>query len=149
MLTQELKKKLQSDLFRHLDGIVTAPSLHALGTKGVLDYLLEHKQASLEEIVEKFEANDGYLNVALRVLASQGWLTQHINNETDEISYSTTDSSQYAFSHAFLYDDVVHLLKFSEKYHHRIFEIEPFRVLEKIFSSTRFIFSKFARLFSS
>lgn len=111
-----------------------APTAFALWEKGVLQYLLDHKQVSLDELVSKFEANSGYLNVALRLLCSQGWLQQHVDNEKDEITFSTSELSTLAFSHINLYKDAVSLLKFSEQFHPRKFEVEPFKVLEKIFT---------------
>ncbi len=59
---------------------------------------MEHKQATLKQLVSHFKANEGYLNVALRVLATLGWLVQILDNEKDEISYSLTDNSEIAFS---------------------------------------------------
>ena len=60
----------RNSLFRHLDGIVTAPSAYELHSKGVTDYLLEKKKVALIEITKKFKANEGYLNVALHTLCS-------------------------------------------------------------------------------
>ena len=134
MISKKEQAKLRSTLFRHLDGIVTAPSAYALFQKGIVDYLLTQKEVSLQELAGKFKANEGYLNVALRVLCSQGWLTQQVDNENDKIIYSLSESSEIAFKHFYLYEDVVALLKLSEKYHSRKFEIEPFRFLEKIFN---------------
>ena len=87
MLTKIEKAGLRARLFRHLDGIVTAPTAFALHKKGVLAYLLEQKSASLSDLTAKFQANEGYLNVALRVLCSQGWLSQTIDNQTDKIKF--------------------------------------------------------------
>ncbi|GAB4340655.1 MAG: hypothetical protein OHK0038_20170 [Flammeovirgaceae bacterium] len=126
------KSQFLSTIFRHLDGIVVAPTAYELQKKGVLKYLLEKKEVSLSELTKVFKANEGYLNVALRVLASQGWLKQHINNQTDTIAYSLTDKSETAFALVHLYEDVVNLMKLSEKYHPRRFEAEPFRFLHKI-----------------
>jgi len=133
MISKQEQAALRSALFRHLDGIVTAPTAYALLEKGVTDYLLEHKEISLQELTERFNANEGYLNVALRILCSQGWLVPQIDNQTDHITYSITDSSETAFRYFPLYKDVVALLKLSEKFHARKFELEPFLALEKIF----------------
>ena len=43
------KKYLRSLIFRHLDGLVTAPVLSALAKKGALHYIVEHKTIQLEE----------------------------------------------------------------------------------------------------
>lgn len=132
MLTKAEQKENRSTLFRHLDGIVVAPTLFALFEKGVTEFLLEKESVELSVITEKFKANEGYLNVALRILCSQGWLEQDLNNGNDTIRYSTNERSSIVFQHAWLYRDVVELLRFSGNFHPRKFEIEPFRVLEKI-----------------
>ena len=68
------KSQLLSSIFRHLDGLVTAPVAIALKNKSVLEFILNKKQTSISELTYAFNANEGYLNVALRVLASQGFL---------------------------------------------------------------------------
>ena len=83
------KSNLRSTIFRHLDGLATAPVAVALKNKGVLDFILENKQTTLSQLSNQFHANEGYLNVGLRVLASQGFLDYHINNATQEIKIST------------------------------------------------------------
>ncbi len=130
MSDKNLPKKYREELFRHLDGIVTAPTVYTLYESGILGFLLQEKQVSLGEIANKFKANSGYLNVALRVLCSQGWLTQKFLD--DDIEFELNKNSQEAFRAAPLYKEVVGLLKFSEKFHPRKFELEPFRLLEKI-----------------
>ncbi|TBX66638.1 class I SAM-dependent methyltransferase [Flavobacterium silvisoli] len=125
--------ELRGILFRHLDGIVTAPTAYSLYKKGVLDYILEEQAVSLSALTEKFNANEGYLNVALRVLASQGWLVHKINPLTDEIIFATNAQSLIAFSLVPIYEDVVNLMQFSEHFHPRKFEIEPFEMLNHFF----------------
>ena len=82
-MTKEQKQQFRADLFCHLDGIVTAPTAFALHQKGVLDFLLKIKKTSLQKITETFHANEGYLNVALHTLASQGWLEHEIIDENN------------------------------------------------------------------
>jgi SAM-dependent methyltransferase len=137
MLSKAEKSAYRADVFRHLDGIAVAPTAFVLYEKGVLDYLLQKGEASLPELAEQFKANAGYLNVALRALSSQGWLRQHIDNGVDEISYAATPAGHLAFPLVPLYADVVHLLKFSEKYHPRRFEKAPFLVLKQIMDKYR------------
>ena len=127
------KNQLRGTIFKHLDGLATAPIAVTLSKKGILDFLLEKKEAFLSEIAIKFNANEGYLNVGLRVLASQGFLDYAVNNNTDEIKISTNAKSKIAFSFFYLYDDVVDLLHFSSQFHPRIFEDEPFQKLNTIF----------------
>jgi len=129
-LTKPVKAQLRENIFRHLDGIATAPSAYCLHKKGIADFILREKEVLLSEITKKFSANEGYLNVALRIVCSQGWLTQEIVE--GDIRFSVNDHSEKAFELFLLYDDVVNLLKFSEKFHRRKFEAEPFQLLEQI-----------------
>lgn len=125
--------ELRGILFRHLDGIVTAPVAYSLYRKGLLNFILEKQSVTLNELAENFKANDGYLNVALRVLASQGWLTQNVDNQKDEITFFINDKSKTAFSLVPLYDSVVKLLQYPEYFHLRNFEEEPFGMLHQLF----------------
>jgi len=133
MLTKQEKRDLRADLFRYLDGLGTGPSAFALHDKGVLDYLLANETVKISELTTEFKANEGYLNVALRILCSQGWLIQNLDNEKNEVSYSINDRSEFAFKHFFLYKELVELLKLSGKFHPRLFQNEPFQYLSKIF----------------
>ena len=128
------KSELRSILFRHLDGIVTIPAAYSLHNNGVLDYILKQQKVSLKELTSEFESNEGYINVALRVLASQGWLIQNIDNQNDEITFATNEKSETAFSLIPLYAAVFNLMQFSEHFHPRRFEVEPFEMLNELFS---------------
>lgn len=125
--------ELRSILFRHLDGITTIPVAFTLHKKGVLQYMLENKKVTLSELTEKFEANEGYLNVALRVLASQGWLTQQIDHQSNTITFETNAKSKTAFSLVPLYEEPFKLMVFTEHFHPRNFEKEPFDLLNALF----------------
>ena len=132
MLSKDEKRKYRSDLFRHLDGIAVAPTCYALHKQGVLAFLLEKETVTLLEVKDHFTANEGYLNVALRILSSQGWLIQELDNASDSIRYKINEKSKEAFGLAYLYEDVDYLLKYSGKFSKRKFQVEPFLVLEKI-----------------
>ncbi|WP_284652990.1 class I SAM-dependent methyltransferase [Flavobacterium terrisoli] len=127
------KSELRGILFRHLDGITTAPAAYAIYKKGVLDYIQQKREVTLSELLTEFKANDGYLNVALRVLASQGWLNQKVDNQNDEVTFSINDKSELAFSLIPLYEDVFKLMQFTEHFHPRKFEVEPFEMLNDLF----------------
>ncbi len=124
------KKKYRADIFRHLDGIVICPIADALHKRGICSYLLENKQVRLSDLANTFKANKGYLNVALRALASQGWLNYEINK--DQIIIEVNHSTEIAFSYFHLYEDVVSLMKFSERFHPRKFQAEPFEKMQRI-----------------
>lgn len=127
------KNKLRESIFRHLDGIVTAPVAHILNEKGILDYILKNKKVTLAKLVEEFKANEGYLNVALRVLASQGFLDYDIDIQNDVITVKVNQKSEYAFSLFYLYKDVVTLLNTSTIFTANVITADSISVLEPIF----------------
>ena len=133
MLTSQKKSELRAILFKHLDGIVTAPVAYSLYEKGIFDYILEKGKVNLNELANTFSSNEGYLNVGLRVIASQGFLVQTIDNTNNEVYFATNDRSKVAFAHFYLYEDVFRLMQFSEKFHPRKFDVEPFEILNDCF----------------
>ena len=135
MLSKQDKEHLRGTIFRHLDGIATSTTAFALHQKGVLDHLIKVKRTGLKDLSHKFNANEGYLNVALRILASQGWLIQHIDNASDTISYEINNLSESAFSKAHLYQDAVKLLGYSVKFPEERIGSDAFIALERIFKS--------------
>ncbi len=136
-LTKQDKAALRATIFRHLDGIATAPTTYTLLEKGVLEHLLQHKEADVTELAAQFRANEGYLNVALRILSSQGWLDAEVDNVNNRVKYKVNAKSAVAFEHSRLYKDVVTLLRLSGQFHRRKFERAPFTVLEGIFKKYR------------
>ena len=133
MLTKEEKYKYRSDLFRHLDGLVTAPTAYILLERGILDEVFKKKRVDLSTLASTFNAHEGYLNVALRVLASQGWLDYSLDHQTNEVFYAVNEKSATAFKYCELYKDVVDLLKKSAHYHPRIFNKDIYQDLKVIF----------------
>lgn len=133
MLSKALQSQYRERLFRHLDGIVIAPSAFALYKKGVTTHILKKGSVSVSDLSTAFKANEGYLNVALRLLASQGWLVQEVANEENVITYHINDKTATAFELFPLYEDVAQLHKLSENYHFRKFEVAPFKALQAIF----------------
>lgn len=133
MLSKQEKTNLRATIFRHLDGIATAPTAFALHKAGVLDYLLKHKEVDLDTIRKTFKANEGYLNVALRIMCSQGWLEQHLDNRTNTISYNTNSKSAEAFSLVPKYKMAVDLLPYAVKFPEERIGADAFYVLEKVF----------------
>lgn len=70
MLTKSQKSEYRSDLFRHLDGIVFAPTAYMLYERGILQHVLQNQQVEINEISKAFDTNEGYLNVALRMFST-------------------------------------------------------------------------------
>jgi len=127
------KSQLLGSIFRHLDGLVTAPVAIAFKNKSVLEFILSKEKHTLSELTAAFKANEGYLNVALRVLASQGFLDYEVDNKKQEITISVNEKTKTAFSLFYLYEDVVSLLQLSIQFHPRLFEDVPFEKLNIIF----------------
>jgi hypothetical protein len=53
MISKIEKSTFRNYLFRHLDGIVTAPTAFALVEKGVTAYILKSKECSLNQLTPK------------------------------------------------------------------------------------------------
>jgi len=133
MLTKQEKEQFRGTVFRHLDGIATSTSAYTLHKKGVLDYILKHKKINLKELTTTFNANEGYLNVALRALCSQGWLNQYLDNANDIIFYEINEKSQTAFKLVPLYEDAINLLSYSVHFPEERIGTDAFLALERIF----------------
>jgi SAM-dependent methyltransferase len=102
-----------------------------------LDLILKKKEYKLKEIVQSFDGNEGYLNVGLRMLSSQGWLDYEIDNEKNSITITKNERSKIAFGLVHRYEDVVGFMKTSEEFHPRHFEAEQFSLLNRIFNKYR------------
>jgi SAM-dependent methyltransferase len=94
MKTEEKKSYFLNRLFKHLDGIAISPILMTLEKEGLLSHILKNDTNSLRELANQHNANIGYLNVALRMLASQGHLNQKIDNKGVDIQFKSKLSLQ-------------------------------------------------------
>jgi hypothetical protein len=131
-MVSKLDKQLwRSELFFHLDGLVVAPLAFTLYQKGVWEYLIKHQEVVLSELSTHFNANAGYLNVALRAMGSQGWLQYDINVD-NIVSCSINQNTKLAAEYASLYRDAVELMQVGEQYHPRKFEKSPFLQMQKV-----------------
>ena len=131
-LTKLERSDLRSRLFRHLDGIVTAPTVFTLFQSGIIDHLISQKSCGLASLSEKFSCNEGYLNVALRVLCSQGWLTQQVEGAGEDISFQVTEKGVIAFKYLDLYESSVKFIPYAIKLENFIqdgFDPESYRQL--------------------
>ena len=90
----------RGELFRHLDGIAVAPVSYSLYVNKVTDYLLSSKEVSVAKIATDLNANEGYLNVALRIIGAQGWLDYQVLQE--EVVVKINAKSKIAFDYFYL-----------------------------------------------
>jgi DNA-binding MarR family transcriptional regulator len=95
--TGEEKARVRADVFHHLAGIAVAPTVKALTDRGVSQILLDASSpVSFAELVEQTRANPGYLRVALRLLASSGWLEETTLDNRRAFTYTLTPSGRAA-----------------------------------------------------
>lgn len=89
-LSKECKSQLRARLFMQLEGIPLIPTIAQLAQKGVLNSLAANEGISLVEESSRIQANDGYLNVALRLLCSQGYALQEVDPTGEDRRYFAT-----------------------------------------------------------
>ena len=111
MLSNTEKNKYRSQLFSHLNGFVITPTAYCLHKFKVCEHILEEQTVCVTDVASKFNANEGYLNIALRLIASQGWLDQNIDNLNNKVLYSCNDKTALAFNYFQLYKTAVAHLK--------------------------------------
>ncbi len=79
-MTENEKSSVRSVVFGHLAGIVLAPTVTALAGRNVFNLFGGPGHwLSLHEIEKHIHINRGYLRVALRLLASAGWMEQQLD----------------------------------------------------------------------
>jgi hypothetical protein len=105
---EDEKAAVRATIFAHLAGIAVAPTVAALAGRGVFRLFdTSSGRVTLEEIAERTHANRGYLRVALRLLASCGWLQQRRESNDQPLQYSLTPEGAIAIRLApFLYAEV-------------------------------------------
>jgi hypothetical protein len=89
---------VRATVFNHLAGIAMAPTVRALADRGTFDVFAHADDAAFDEIAAHTRANRGYLRVALRLLASSGWLTQQLGANDRVAAYTLTDRGRLALS---------------------------------------------------
>jgi len=132
MLNKEQKREIRSSIFRHLDGLAVIPSAYVLQDAGVLNHFALNEQSSLRDLSGEFKANKGYLNVALRVLASQGWLEQRISSDGSDVHFTLTPKGVVARTLLPHWKAAYSFLQFTGQFHPRKFEKEPFNAWKKL-----------------
>lgn len=105
-LNRQENSELRSILFRHLDGFPVASTLSALHKNKVTDLFNQASTIPLDQIVQCTQGNEGYLQVAMRLMCSQGWMVQAVNSRTDTVKYTTTNRTKIAFAMAEVYSQI-------------------------------------------
>jgi len=98
-LTDSARAAVRSTIFHHLAGIALAPTATALADRGGFDLFLAADApqcVDLEDIIVHTRGNRGYLRVAMRLLASAGWLRQRVERNGQFVSYALTEEGRAA-----------------------------------------------------
>lgn len=90
-----LCRALWSTVCRHLDGVAVGSTVAALGRYGVLDRLVASPGISFGRLHREVGGNAGYLGVALRLLACQGWLQRQGPPGSDAMACSLTPDGRH------------------------------------------------------
>ncbi|MFH0343916.1 MAG: hypothetical protein ACHBNF_17750 [Chromatiales bacterium] len=93
-------------LFLHHDGIVIGATICALEKPGLLTHLVSHGRVTFRELLDRYPCNPGYLHVALRCLALQGWITRAGVPGSDAMVFEVTPLGEIAAKTFPLYIEV-------------------------------------------
>ncbi|HJZ73093.1 MAG TPA: hypothetical protein VKE51_15215 [Vicinamibacterales bacterium] len=97
-LSEPERAAVRAKVFTHLAGVVMAPTVSALSERGALDVLMAGAgPVAFADLVERTHANAGYLRVALRLLASCGWLVEE-SGGNDARTYALTPDGHAALT---------------------------------------------------
>jgi len=88
--------ELLRNLFLHHDGIVVGATVAALDNGGILKRLFQQRRLSMAELRDGIECNPGYLHVALRCLALQGWINRQGPPASDAMVFEITPIGKMA-----------------------------------------------------
>ena len=108
IIGEEEKAQVRAVVFGHLSGIVLVPTVKALWDRRVFSLFGSAGEwVEFEQFVKETRANRGYLRVALRLLASCGWLKQRVESGR-EPRYALTAEGAVAVNTApLLYGEVL------------------------------------------
>ena len=96
-LAEDEKAGVRTVIFNHLAGIVLAPTVKALWDRRVFELFDGPSEwVELDQIVDRTHANRGYMRVALRLLASCGWLKQPIAENGRSLRSALTSEGKIA-----------------------------------------------------
>src|SRR5437660_12742808 len=79
---------------RHIDGMAIGATMAALSSGGALRMLAATERTELGKLRAGLGANAGFLHVAIRLLADQGWVELAGEGGTDELVVTPTASGR-------------------------------------------------------
>ena len=117
-----MNKKYREKLFLHLDGIVIIPIINSFLNKGILDYIYEHEKNNITDFKKNFQINEGYGNVALRLLKSIGIIKSR-NQKNKNLILQIINLKNTIYNISILYKYYINLEKQSyEKFCEEIYK---------------------------
>lgn len=139
----------RSILFQHLDGIVITPVLSCLYKQNIIKYILAKKNFTLNDLESNYKLNLGYLNISLRLLASQGFLIQKNHKNYKNISFKITKLGEHFFKDLKLYTLFFNLLPDLIKIDEFILKNNAFKFIASIKNILMLLDKKKKKLISS
>jgi hypothetical protein len=128
----ELKKQFIRTLFLHHDGIIVGSTLAALKAQGLYDFLLNKGVMSERELKTFFPCKPGYLRVAMRCLASQGWVEIKNGSKKDGIVFKVTKQGFISSKALDLYSHLFNTIYANPSMQHFIYKGEKLEDKETI-----------------
>ena len=98
-------------LCRHIDGVAIGTTMAALHERGALAMLAARDRTEFAALRERLAARPGFLHVALRLLADQGWVARQGEPGTDQLTIAPTARGRIAMTQlAGAYQEAVRFL---------------------------------------
>lgn len=83
---------------RHIDGLAIGSTMAALAEHGALKILASRDRTRFADLSRELDANAGFLHVAIRLLADQGWITPRGEPDIEELTVEPTDDGRAVFT---------------------------------------------------
>ncbi|MAV58507.1 MAG: hypothetical protein CMG07_00960, partial [Candidatus Marinimicrobia bacterium] len=99
MISKIEKQKIRKIIFNHLDGFAISAIANSFNKNKLTSFLINNKTFDTIMLLNKFSFNIGYMNIALRLLSSQGLINQKIISDGKNISYHITKKGVHFFNY--------------------------------------------------
>ena len=86
MISKIEKQKIRKVIFNHLNGFSISAIINSFNKNKLTSFLITNRRFDTNMLQKKFSFNIGYMNVALRLLSSQGLINQKIISDGKNIS---------------------------------------------------------------
>lgn len=97
-LRAEMAGRVRDTVFRHIDGVAVGTTMAALESRGALARIARQRVTRFERLRDELGANPGFLHVAIRLLADQGWVTFDGGPDLGRLGIVPTDTGRAVFT---------------------------------------------------